>query len=459
MDFDAFAHRLVLGAAAVAACLMPAQNDTWWQLRAGADIWRTGTIPLVDHHSLTAAGRDWPDHEWLWQAAAYAVHAVGGMPLLTAVNAAMAIAALIVVRRLAPARGRVGIIVLVLVIPLLSAEWTLRPQVATLLFFAVTLSALAHDRFLVLPPLFLIWANVHAGVAAGGLLLVLVTGTALIVHARSRTVASRGRTVRVGLVTAVCALLTLLNPLGPVLWRYVLSSPSTPGRSSLQEFHTAFHLDPVSIGSWIFIAATAAAVVTRRDRFASWPNLLLPVAAIGMSALTIVAARNVALLMLVALPTLIVAFCPADPGPRDVVPAARQLLGCAALVGCVVVALSWAQPLGRLGWNPISPAAQRAVRQCPEPLYNTYAEGGPLLWFVPQVPVFIDSRFDPYPSSVVLEDRHAEASGDYRPLFTRWRIRCAVVPPGSAIAGSLRSDGWRQQYADADWAVLLRPVR
>src|SRR5436190_19053477 len=65
---------------ALAALLMPAQNDTFWHLRAGQDIWRTHAIPRADQYSHTFAGARWPDHEWLAQALIYGVYRLAGMP-------------------------------------------------------------------------------------------------------------------------------------------------------------------------------------------------------------------------------------------------------------------------------------------------------------------------------------------------------------------------------------------
>src|SRR5262249_34219070 len=90
---DRVARWSALAALAVVACLMPASADTYWHLRAGQDIARSGEVSLVDRYSYTAAGSPWPDHEWLWQIAGYEAHAVGGMALLTAVAAAFLLAA------------------------------------------------------------------------------------------------------------------------------------------------------------------------------------------------------------------------------------------------------------------------------------------------------------------------------------------------------------------------------
>src|SRR5205809_6402424 len=73
---------LLLAGFFTVAAVMPAQNDTFWHLRAGADIWRTGQVPRVDSYSHTFPGAPWPDHEWLAQVLMFGLHRLGGMPAL-----------------------------------------------------------------------------------------------------------------------------------------------------------------------------------------------------------------------------------------------------------------------------------------------------------------------------------------------------------------------------------------
>src|SRR5436305_11241604 len=78
--FGTMAVGMLFVALALRAAMMPAQNDTFWHLRAGADIWRTGQVPRFDHYSHTFPGAPWPDHEWLSQAFMFLVYRLGGMP-------------------------------------------------------------------------------------------------------------------------------------------------------------------------------------------------------------------------------------------------------------------------------------------------------------------------------------------------------------------------------------------
>jgi hypothetical protein len=129
----------------------------------------------------------------------------------------------------------------------------------------------------------------------------------------------------------------------------------------------------------------------------------------------------------------------------------------AGLVVAAGVALAWSAPIARLGWRPVSAAAAAAIAACPDPLYNRYADGGPIIWFVPGKRVFLDSRQDQYPSSLIAAADRAEATGEYGALFAGHGIACAALPPSSAVAQALRQDGWRVRFADDRWTVLERP--
>jgi hypothetical protein len=102
----------------------------------------------------------------------------------------------------------------------------------------------------------------------------------------------------------------------------------------------------------------------------------------------------------------------------------------------------------------MSAAAAAAVAACPDPLYNRYDDGGFLLWFVPGKRVFVDSRHDPYPHQLMLDQFRAQESGQPEPLFVHHRFRCALVPPEDPLVQPLRARGWTTSFADHRWLVL-----
>jgi hypothetical protein len=114
--------------------------------------------------------------------------------------------------------------------------------------------------------------------------------------------------------------------------------------------------------------------------------------------------------------------------------------------------------LDRLNWRPIDARALAAARACDGPLYNHYDDGGTLIWFLPEKPVFIDGRQDPYPLSFLVEFVQVEAGQrPYRPLFDRFGIRCALLPVTSPTVAGLDGEGWSTRFRDDNWAVLAAP--
>lgn len=105
----------------------------------------------------------------------------------------------------------------------------------------------------------------------------------------------------------------------------------------------------------------------------------------------------------------------------------------------------------------ISPPAARAIASCRGPLYNPYEAGGSIIWFAPSQPVFLDSRQDQFPTSLVQEGTRVEATGDYHRLFDRYHFNCAAVRPASPMARALSQNGWTIAFSDPQWTVLTRP--
>ena len=52
--------------------------DYWWQLRAGAYIWQTGSVPMADPFTYTVEGARWIDIHWLFQLGLNAIYSLAG---------------------------------------------------------------------------------------------------------------------------------------------------------------------------------------------------------------------------------------------------------------------------------------------------------------------------------------------------------------------------------------------
>jgi hypothetical protein len=169
--------------------------------------------------------------------------------------------------------------------------------------------------------------------------------------------------------------------------------------------------------------------------------------------------RLIPMFVVVALPLVAAgweAWRPAQPRADDPRVAHTVVLGVVVVATVAWVGAAFAGPDAALAWAPFPTAVVRAVRACPGPVYEQFADGSYVAWFAQGVPVFVDSRVDPYPRAFLRREIAAETRGEYRAAFTRWGIRCAVLSARSATAYRLVADGWVTRGASGGWVVLGR---
>jgi hypothetical protein len=438
---------------------------------------------LSDHFSYTVAGNYWPNHEWLSQLLFYAGYRAGGLRLLTALTASIIVGAWFLIWRLTPGGyPRKHLVCALAVIPS-SMAWALRPQVFTLFFVAATALLVARRRYLLLPILFLLWANLHGGVMLG--FVILASGVlALLVENRRWPLAARGesRALPAGrlavlgatpdfhhgllvplLVTIGCVSATLMTPLGVSIWTEIPASLARLRVYGVSEWRPPSFTDPALLPFWLL--AVCFIVLSIRQK--PWKATAVASdatfwGALAMLPLAVSSGRNVPVFLLVAVPA-IAGMQRAGKTPRVLPRIERPIINAGMLVAAVVVAVSsvtyaWASEVPRLGWHPLSKEAIVSLTSCPERLYNRYDEGGYVIWFVPGRKVFIDSRQDPFPLTLVNEQIRLERSGDYRRLFDQYGIRCVLTPSSSVLSERLLASGWEEAYRGSAFAVLtLRP--
>ncbi len=454
--FDRLVAILAFLAIASAAFLMPAQNDTWWHLKAGQQIWVTGHVLLRDTFSYTVAGSFWPNHEWLSQVLFYAIYVAGGLPLLTIVCAAAVVGAWGIVWRLTRGPSRLKVLLIVFVLGSATTTWTLRPQAFSLLLVAATVALLVRRRYMWLPPLFLVWANLHGAVLTGVLLLVAALAAAPFEQRRSFS--------RLGIAAALAGLATLATPLGFQFWTEIPMFFVRVRQVHIDEFTAPALTQPLWIPLWVSAVALMSLTAARarallQDGAARRSgDLTLCACSLALLPTALTATRNVGPFLMIAVPALAV-LVPAQWHRDRPSTAGNPRLNCAtavaaALLAVGVVVYSYASSIGHLRWSPLPTASFAAVNACRGNLYNRFDEGGYLIWFVPDRRVFVDSRFFPYPDDLIKEQIRIESSGDAESVFRRYDIHCAYLPSTSLVANRLMQTGWKALYRDEQWTVL-----
>jgi hypothetical protein len=450
LSSEQLATGLLFVVVSVLAAMVKTQSDTWWQLRGGQEIWENRAVSHVDTYSHTARGEYWPNHEWLTEVLFYLAYAAGGMPLLAAFCAAALVGAYALSWRLASGRFEIRFALFVLSLTAAVGAWSMRPQAVSMLFFMLTSTILAKDRVWWLPPLLLVWANLHGAVGLG----LISIGAVLVCE----TIVARRVPIRLLAAALTAFAATAATPLGVGLWDLLIAYSRRTKTHGISEW-MAPAPPPDYLAFW-GIAALLVVGIVRWRRLSVAARRLVAIA-LATLPLALSAHRNVAMFLLIAVPAVTALLIdskhhPASAPGRDITTGNAVVVAFAAAIGAVFVARVWLQPPSRLGWHPISPTAIEAVRQCKQPMYNALTVGGILIFFVPEQPVFIDNRNDPYPVDLLEANLKLEQSGDYSRVFAEYGITCAVVGPDSFTDARLMADrGWQSTYRDDQVAVYI----
>lgn len=148
-----------------------ADADTGWHIRTGEWILRHAQVPQRDLFSFSRPDADWLAWEWLWDAAFAWLHRQGGMAAVVmasvlAISATSALLYRLALRLSGNAAISAGVTFLAAVVS--SIHWLARPHLFTVLFAVIVLDWLDRAKskprqLLWLPPLVLLWTQIHGG--------------------------------------------------------------------------------------------------------------------------------------------------------------------------------------------------------------------------------------------------------------------------------------------------------
>ena len=240
----------------------------WGHLRSGFDFLDTFTVPSTDTYSFTG-DRTWINHEWLFDVAVALIYRSIGPIGFSIAAGLLALASIAVARYAARGAGLGGWrldaltagVFLLGIAPLLQ---TFRAQEVSALLFLLLLACIRafdagkRESVWLLPPLFLLWANVHGGWVLGGTILAMWALTRFAASPRDPA-----RQLLIGACT-VAAAATFVNPDGPHLWVFLLETVRLE-RSDIREWHSVVTSAPM-LAAWCVPTAVLAAGAWRAPR-------------------------------------------------------------------------------------------------------------------------------------------------------------------------------------------------
>lgn len=164
----------------LSSCVEIRDLDLWLHLGVGRWISQHGFVPGWDILSCTIAGKPWVNHEWLFQVFAYQISRMFGMDGLITMQSLVVAFTFLVLLFLGYSRERQWLVVFALLQVLIVYEtrFTIRPDIFSLLFFALYIYILSlhlNKRWMpyALVIIQILWTNMH-GFFFFGPLLVLV---------------------------------------------------------------------------------------------------------------------------------------------------------------------------------------------------------------------------------------------------------------------------------------------
>ena len=482
----AFAAILLFGLLAMTA--RPATDpDLWWHLRTGQWIVETGHIPHSDPFSFTRAGHAWVSHEWLSEVVFYELWKHAGAAALIVFSAIITTAGflLLYLRCLLYGAKKHWAAAATVFGALASApSWGVRPQMFTFTLASLLLWLLEsanklesgnknkEDRPRLLfwiPPLFLLWLNLHAGFALG-LALLFAYGLGLVMEtAAGNTPWQQARPIvlRVLLLLLACLALVPLNPSGAHLYRYPFDTLRSSGMRSfiVEWFSPDFHdwlYRPFSLVWLLLLTALASSRSRPRGR------VIVPLLLTSFAALD--AVRHIPIFVLVAIPVIAAAlpFASASPATSQQRPDSsrfRPLFNVAVVILIAVFALmKWVSLARSQDAHEAEQYPQRAVALLqasaqPQRIFVYYDWGGYAIWkLYPEYRVFVDGRADLYGDGLLRQFKTAmQLRTGWRDVLDRWKVETVLVPPSCALAQALLLDpNWHAAFIDSKAVILLR---
>jgi hypothetical protein len=494
-------------------------GDEWWHIALGRLILSHG-IPFdaVEPFSFVTTQHPWVEQQWLYEVTLATLVRIGGDGLASLALGLVGSLALLVAALAVPRRARVprgwSAAAMVLCGVMAGLALGVRAETVSALGLALTLLIVARwrdgNRWVVwlLPPMYLLWANLHAGFIAG----LGVLAFTLVIHRapRSRTapvpsglslavicVGSAAAAVLLGLVagavvlvllwaafrpvpiepgvnrrplliaSGAAAVLTLVNSAGPGIYGYIAETVGNPILAQLvSEWQSPNFHDTLT--RLIEVVAALLVLVWLLGRRPRVPDILLATAAL---LLTLQAVRNVSLFAVVSIP-LLSEYGAAAWTARAPLELRRRLgtrlpgavaLGAALAVSAASITVVAPQASASSAASfeqthePVTAAAYVGAHFPGQRLLSSDADAGYLAYRFPTGRVvFVYDEIGIFGTGLLTDYIDiATLSGNWKGLIAKYGLRHAILTSGSADIAALLELGWTVNCYEAPSARVV----
>ncbi len=491
---------VLLGFSPMSRALL-ADADTGWHIRNGEFILATHSVPHTDSFSYTRAGQPWYAWEWLYDATIAAIHHVAGLNgvvLFTAVIIAATFALLF--RFLLRRSGSFAVAMSLTLLAAAAAQIHMlaRPHVMSWLLVLLWVEALYRFEdgkslsLLWLPPLMLLWVNVHGGFVVGFVLLALFGCAHIWSYLTAPSAGNRRQIFQLGIIFCICLAVSLLTPYGYQLHVHVYQYLSNGFlMNTITEFASPnFHASGFGyFESFILLSVFVFALA--RDRVTT-ADLLILLFSIHAG---LYAARNIPLsVILMSLsmgPLLAGLVSPGDsqgPYPRwfgSLLESIRDIsdgmstmekqfrghaLAIVALAASAAIMLNGGRVLSAQVASahfdekkfPVKATEFIAEKGIHDHLFNPDVWSGYLIYkLYPGTKLYFDDRHDFYGEAFIKDyEKAITGTWQWREPLNKYRVQWVIISSGSPLSSLLKeSKEWHTEYDDGMAIVFARSAQ
>jgi len=421
-------------------------NDTWFHLRIGQDIWETKTISLKDFHSFTNSGTSYINQSWLAQIFLYLVYKSTGLIGLQAFHSVSIFLMFFFLFLLGRKKNfHLSLISIIFTIPFIIGHNEIRPYLFTWLFIPLILFLIDRKLLYIIPFIFLLWANIHAGFIIGIVFLFY--------YLLQKSIKSKK--VYPLIIFFLSLIATFINPYGPKIYLYPLTLGDAP-----QMFHIAewTPFSPKSVQFWIYSFYFLVLIITSFKRKIYSTNIIELIFIVSLALFGYTAQRQPLIILLILFPifTKNLSSIPFLNSKLLIYP-----ISCLSLFIIYLALPQHYQPnlgLGIDSFNVPVYSTKFISDNNLNHIFNDYGFGGYLLWAYPSQPIFIDGRLEIYKGKTLSDYmRVVNGSSNWKQILNDYHIDCIFLQNAAPINNLLIMDpDWDLVYFDGASNIFLR---
>jgi hypothetical protein len=433
--------------------------DVWWHLRTGQYIVQTKTVPRADLYSYTVFGKRWIAHEWLSEVAMYSFYHLLGWVGLTVIVAVVSAAVFLYLAH--HCQAAFDVVIVSILFSHTAALVVLReprPRLASLILgtvFLVTIREFVrtrrHNMLWLLPPLMILWVNLHAGYPLGFIFMMI--GLMVLLAEKDR-----GNAKRIAMILGLCGIAVLINPNGLRMWSYPFETQfSAVQMLVISEWNAPNFRQPQALPFLFLILAVVVALGLSRKRISGFDLFALIIALV----MSLRAYRHVSVFAAVATPVLAEHLSDWLSSEAKV---HRILENFMPVILAVVLTVDLATSYGtithpvKLSDFPVAATKTLEQQQLPDNVFSTYEWNDYLIWNAPSRKVFIDGRADMYGDDFLMGFFRLYSQGEgWQGRFNQFNVNTVMIEPSSRLAELMKeSPVWSQVYDDGQALIFVR---